>query len=303
MPPLMEDEEARQLGGRAVMAYDGSEELIPTIFAEWIEPNGNTVEVRAVGFTWPELDAIVSSLEPTGSDLWPNAERQERLQWCVDERSQYAPTIVPDGWNRFVMHIEPTGKCDVQPLLFMSLVEPGTATAQGKMVTIVVTPAIHSSPQPGALVEINGHEARLLTGSFGDGTPTPKISFVVDTVQIDAHGTNVDAETLQQIAATIAPVGDARWAQLVAEVQAPPLPPSTPPTTTPRIAIEDEAAIVAAATTAVARSEYLSSIGSMSSSGTALLPHNGLLLECAIDGLHNERNAAPFGSEITGLHR
>ena len=50
--------------------------------------------------------------------------------------------------------------------------------------------------------------------------PAHSISFAVGPVWINAHG-NVEADTLQAIAATIAPVDDAVWAELVAEAAAP----------------------------------------------------------------------------------
>lgn len=219
-PPLIADEEQRVLGGRAVMAYDGSDGVIPAVLAEWTEPGGNTVQLSATGFAWEAVDALVSSLTPTDPDLWPIAEVQERLGRCVDSRSQYAPTVVPDGWVRFVLQIQPTGTCEVQPFLFMSLVEPGTEVAPGTLVSITVTPVTESTPQPGSLVSVNGHDANLQSQTGPDGQPSSQISFTIDTVAIDVHG-NVDGDTLQRIAATIGRVDDAQWAQLVAEQQTP----------------------------------------------------------------------------------
>lgn len=96
----------------------------------------------------------------------------------------------------------------------MSLVKPGTDSAPGKLVTITVTAASDATPQPGTPIVINGYEAviRLETGS--------SIDVVTGSVAINVHG-SVETETLQQIVATIGPLDDSHWAQLVAEVATP----------------------------------------------------------------------------------
>lgn len=210
------DGDERQLGGRHVLALDESSEAIPWIAAEWTEPDGNFVRVVATGLQWDELDAIVSGLrlaEPSG---WPGAPIEERLHLCVDADSRFAPTAVPDGWNRFVLDIQPTGSCDVATILAMSLVEPGTESTPGTLVTIVVAPITQASGTSGEQVVVNGHDAVLTRDQPINGKQAHSISFAVGPVWINAHG-DVDAETLQAIAATIAPVDDAFWAALVAE--------------------------------------------------------------------------------------
>ena len=84
---------------------------------------------------------------------------------------------------------------------------------------VVVAPITQASPGTGEHVVVNGHDAVLSEDAPVNGRPAHSISFAVGPVSINAHG-NVDADTLQAIAATIAPVDDAVWAQLVAEAGA-----------------------------------------------------------------------------------
>jgi len=213
------------LGNRNVVAEDYSRTPpIPTILAEWREPNGTTVRVRAIGYSWPELDAVVTGLTPLPASQWPGHEVQDRLGRCVDANSRYGPTVVPDGWTHFVLQIQPTGSCETWPFLAISLVQPGTDLAPGKLVTIVVTPATEASYASGEIVSINGNKATM-SETVGPQGITSQIDFTIAAVAINAHG-NVDANTLQQIASTIGPIDDAQWAQLGATTNL--SPPTTP---------------------------------------------------------------------------
>ena len=209
------------LGNRNVIAEDYSQTPpIPTILAEWREPNGNTVRVRAIGYSWSELDAVVAGFTPLPANQWPGADLQERLGRCVDAGSRYGPTVVPEGWTHFVLQIQPTGACETWPFLAISLVQPGTDLASGKLVTIVVTPATEAGYASGEIVSINGIEATI-SETVGPQGIASQIDFTVDAVAINAHG-NVDANTLRQIASTIGPIGETQWAQLAATTNANP---------------------------------------------------------------------------------
>jgi hypothetical protein len=203
----------RTLGGREVRAEDRSGDTVASIVAEWAEPNGNNVTVSALGFTWNELDAIIAGLEPVNASDWPDVPVEPRLARCIDASSQYAPTAIPDGWQRAVLEIHPTGTCDVPIYLMMSLVEPGTDSGPGTLVTIAVMPASDSTPQPGSPIVINGREAVIHEAGNS-------IDLLTGSVAINVHG-NADTATLQQIVATIGPVDDTQWAQLVAEIARP----------------------------------------------------------------------------------
>jgi hypothetical protein len=131
---------------------------------------------------------------------------------CVDASSQIAPTT-PDGWQRFVLHARPAGNCGPGPILMMSLVLPG------KLVTITI-PGVGGEPL-GDPVVINGNTGFLSVSAMADGTPTASISINVGGVSVEAHGT-VDKDQLVAIIASLHPLDDAGWADLVnSVVQAP----------------------------------------------------------------------------------
>ena len=114
-PGVVSNGQERMLGGRPVRAEDHTAEPLASILAEWTEPNANTVTVTAIGFTWSELDGLLSGLEPVNAQDWPDVPVQPRLARCIDATSQYAPTVVPDGWQRFVLEPTPPGPATSRP--------------------------------------------------------------------------------------------------------------------------------------------------------------------------------------------
>ena len=136
---------------------------------------------------------------------------------CVDAGSQLAPTSLPAGWQRFVLAARPTGTCGQSTYLMMSLVLPGPTDGPGKLVTITTSPAAGSTLQQGEPVDINGFHGTIARSAMADGTPTVSINIVINGVFVDAHG-DADESELTAIIASIAPVDDSEWANLVSEV-------------------------------------------------------------------------------------
>ena len=192
---------------------------LPILEVTWRELDGRDVEASSVGLRWDELAAFIDSLQPTDPASWPT-QLEPRLERCVDSRTQYAPLSIPDGWSRFVRRAAPTGTCGVATILMMSLVVPGTAAGPGTLVMFVTGPASEATPQPGEPIVVDGREGTVWSERAADGSATAGISLVVDAVAIDAHG-NVDATVLRELVASVGPVSDAEWAQLVSEISAP----------------------------------------------------------------------------------
>jgi hypothetical protein len=101
----------------------------------------------------------------------------------------------------------------------MSLVVPGNADGPGTLITIVTGPASQAIPQPGEQITVNGHQATIQRSALGDGTVSASIDMVIDAVAINAHG-NVDVAVLSDLMATVGPLSDAQWAQLVFDIRA-----------------------------------------------------------------------------------
>jgi hypothetical protein len=207
----------RTMGNRTVTAVEQGDPVQPNITVTWTEADGLVVNIVAIGLMWDELAGVVATL--TRSADWPSSKVEERLARCVDARTQYGPTIIPDGWQRFVLEAQPTGACGVAKFLMMSLVVPGTADGPGTLITFVSGPASDATPQPGERITINGHDVTVQRSTAGDGTVTASIDIVIDAVAINVHG-SVDSAVLSDLVATIAPLSDDQWAQLVSEIGA-----------------------------------------------------------------------------------
>jgi hypothetical protein len=196
------------MAGRTVLAIESGEGTSRRIRLTWTDANDLVVDIFASGISWEELSTTVESLEPTDPSAWPTPVV---VPHCVDATTQYAPALIPDGWERFVLQAQPTGTCDVAPYLFMSLVLPGTSAGPGTLVTIVVNPAVTVVAD-----EVAGD---VTEGIAADGSRATSAIVQIGGVTIDLHG-NADAETLRAIVASIVPFSDAEWAQLVSEVDA-----------------------------------------------------------------------------------
>ncbi len=206
----------RTMAGRTVLATEAGEGAFRWIQVTWTEDNDLVVDINAFGITWDELTSIVDTLAVTDPSAWPTPPPAPGR--CVDATTRYAPALIPAGWERVVLQAQPSGTCDVEPYLFMSLVLPGTAAGPGTLVTIVTTP--FSTPLPaGEPITINGNDGTLVVGTMGDGTPTSAITLRIGVVAVDAHGT-ADVATLRSIVESIELFDDAEWAQLVSEVDA-----------------------------------------------------------------------------------
>ena len=167
-------------------------------------------------------NATTTSSEIVGTTSPVVAEVQTPTQACVDATSQIAPDYLPEGWQRFVLQIQPTGSCGQPIYLMMSVVLPGTVEAPGTLVTVITAPASTATPQPGDPVVVNGRSGTLRQETMADGQPASSLSIVIDTVAVEAHG-NVDPQQLQDIVATMRPFDDVEWAELVNSVQQPPV--------------------------------------------------------------------------------
>jgi hypothetical protein len=216
---VVPDGAERTLGNRTVTAVEQGDPSQPYIAVAWTEAEGLTVDIVAIGLLWDELAGVVATLTRTDPADWPSAKVQEPLGRCVDARSQYAPTIIPDGWQRFVLEAQPNGACGVATFLMMSLVIPGTADGPGTLITFVTGPASEATPQPGEHITINGNPATLQVLTAADGTPAASIDMLIGDVAINAHG-NVDSTVLSELVATVGPLSDTQWAQLVSEIGA-----------------------------------------------------------------------------------
>jgi len=200
----------RRIGGRDVTMRDfGDDSVVAEL--TWTEPNGIVVTIGTLGLTADDLDALVASFQPTEPDQWPASEVLEPLRRCVDETTRYAPTLIPEGWNRVVLDAQPTGTCDVDSFLWMSLVEPGT------MVNLTVAPSTRASEQPGDTIMINGRPAVLDTVEDSNGMPQSSIDMRIGPVTVSAHG-NVTPEVLGEIMSSVGPIGETEWSQLVDEI-------------------------------------------------------------------------------------
>jgi|GEM_PF-5252587 len=210
--------EERTIGARTVTITSQGTGDTPHIAAGWDEPDGYAVEIRTTGMTIDAVEAIIESLVPTEPDQWPLLDVSEPVTPCVDESTRYAPAIIPDGWNRFVLDASPTGTCNVSTVLFMSLVEPGTEQAPGTLVTFVTMPASATTAQPGEAIEIDGRPAVVQESTGPDGRPQTAIYLTIGAVVVDGHG-NVDRTTLEELMATIVPFDEPQWAALVDEIE------------------------------------------------------------------------------------
>ena len=209
----------RTLGNRSVVATEHSDPSLTTINVAWTEPDGLVAELFAIGLTWAELGDIVATLTRIEPEGWPGTPVQQPQPRCVDARTQYAPLTIPDGWQRFVLAAQPTGTCGVSQFLMMSLVSPGTPDHPGMLATFVTSPASEANPQPGNRITINDHDATVQQSTLADGTPATSIDMIIDDVAINSHG-NIDVAGLTDLMATIGPLSDEQWAQLVSEVGA-----------------------------------------------------------------------------------
>jgi hypothetical protein len=197
-----------------VLEQDGPQPL----WASWIEPTGIVVELQAFKVPWDDVVAIIASLEPLDPAAWPTPTPPPPPT-CDDRQQHIAPTLIPDGWQRFVLHAEATGACD-PPVLMMSLVLPGTSAGPGRLVTIMVGGLGAAIGSPEAVV-IGGRAGQLIRGQMADGTSTLNFDTTVEGVGINLHGT-VDEQQLDPIVASIRHLDDAEWADLVESVSTSP---------------------------------------------------------------------------------
>jgi hypothetical protein len=211
-PQPVDSAPQRAVGARRVHVIETAE--FGTIEAAWTEPTGDDVRIDALGIEWVDLAAIIDDLRPVDEAVWPGVDTQEPIGRCVDTRSQLAPTVIPPGWQTFVLQAQPTGSCGQYPFLMMSLVLPGSTDGPGILVTITASPASEATPQPGEPVVVNGQTGTLQEFTTADGQVARSISVVFDTVAVEAHG-NVDSDQLVAIVAGMQPVSDAEWEALV----------------------------------------------------------------------------------------
>ncbi|MEP4682580.1 MAG: hypothetical protein ABJ201_04315 [Nisaea sp.] len=207
-----------RVAGRRIIQVD--EQLGPEstsyIAAHWSEPDGVAVNVQAVNVSWETLRRVIADLDFVDAENWPALTVNTPLSICVDERTQYAPGVVPEGWERFVLEAQPSGTCDVSTFLFMSLVAPGTPEEKGTLVTFVSSPGSAGTVAGGEPIDINGIEGRLEESIGADGTPSSRITMQIREVIIGAHG-NIDPATLQEFMSSIQLLDEAEWSQLVSE--------------------------------------------------------------------------------------
>ncbi len=147
----------------------------------------------------------------------PQIDAAGGLERCVDVETQYAPIGVPDGWNRFVLGVQPSGTCGPGPFLFMSMVVPGTEEAPGTLVTFTSLPSADVAPQPGEAIRVNDNAATLQRSVQADGASAALITMRIGGIAITGHG-HVDDDTLIELMSTIGPLSDDDWGQLVAEM-------------------------------------------------------------------------------------
>lgn len=205
------------LAGREVTIHTTEDELTTAI---WAEPLG-TVTAPALSITLEELGEFIASLAPYEPAEWPGDEVDVPEPICVDDTTRYAPTALPEGWQRFVLDIAPDGACDVAPFLFMSLVVPGTEAAPGTLVTFVIGPSGGALPAgDGDVTMVGDHPAALWTATDPVRGEVSTVVFEIGDVVIDAHG-DADVATLIALAESVELVDIATWEQLAAELQAP----------------------------------------------------------------------------------
>ena len=209
----------RAVGTRSVHVIETGD--FGVIEAAWTEPTGDLVRIEALGIDWPDLAAIIGDLQPIDEALWPGIDTQEPIGRCVDARSQRAPTVIPPGWQSFVLQAQPSGSCGQYPFLMVSLVLPGSPDAPGILVTITTSSVSEVTPQPGEPVVVDGQTGTIQEFTTADGQLASSINIVLDTVAVDAHG-NVDSDQLVAIVAGMQPVSDNDWAALVSSVAQPP---------------------------------------------------------------------------------
>jgi hypothetical protein len=182
------------------------------------EPADVTISSSVVGDvqTAPTTAAWLGT-EPPGTVIDTTAKRPD-VGPCVDASMQLAPPLPSDEWQRFVLEAAPTGACGVSTVLMMSLVIPGTIDAPGTLVTIVTMPSELSTAQPGTPIDIDGRPATLQQSDRPDGPPATTIIAQFGSIVVNAHGF-VDEDTVREIVASIVPLDDTAWAELVASVE------------------------------------------------------------------------------------
>ena len=223
--PETGDAQAEQLGG--VAGRVGDREVIwrdygpgdTGVDLQWTEPTGIVVFISSLGLSTEDLEAVAESLRPIAPNAWPGADVVEPLEPCVDDTTRFAPTVLPDGWVRYVLDAHPDGSCRVDTFLWMSFVEPGTADGPGTLVNIVVTPASTSIDESGEAILVGDHPALLHTSEQPDGTVDSSIDMKLGAATINAHG-SVSPETLVEIMSSVELLDAAEWSVLVGEIVA-----------------------------------------------------------------------------------
>jgi hypothetical protein len=201
------------LGGRHIEVLDGSADGFPSYNVIWTTPDGLDIHIQTSGIAWDNVVAIITSLSVREPSDWANLVHvQPEVGRCLDAQAQVAPTLLLAGWNRFVLTAQPSGTCEALPFLMMSHRRaPGPGNESGTLVTIVT--------QPASLASTTATPTDPLTAPIGNN----RLVFRFGTVIVDVHG-NANENDLRSIAASIRPLSNDEWADLVAEIKPPPKP-------------------------------------------------------------------------------
>jgi hypothetical protein len=210
---LIDGATEQTIGARHIEVLDGSSDGFPSYIVVWATPDGLDIHIQTSGIAWANVVAIITSLSVREPGDWANLVHvQSPVGRCLDAQAQVAPTLLLTGWNRFVLTAQPSGTCEAFPFLMMSLGRaPGPGNESGTLVTIVT--------QPASLASSTGTPTDPLTIPIGD----KRLVFRFGTVVVDVHG-NADENDLRSIAASMRPLSNDEWANLVAEIKPPPKP-------------------------------------------------------------------------------
>lgn len=187
----------------------------------WNERPNLAVRVEAFGLSRTDLEAFVAGLVPasqrTLEDLVATAPQPEEP--CVGPAQLLAPTVVPAGWQRFVLSAQPLDACSPAPVLALSLVNPGAA-----MVTIITRLDTGGQILPGQPAQMGRRTVRIERGEqpaldSAQPRPTARVFFSEAELVVELSATNVADEELASIVDGIAPVDAPTWATIVAAVQ------------------------------------------------------------------------------------
>jgi hypothetical protein len=211
----IDDATEETIGGRDIEVLDRGSAGFPSYIVVWATPDGLDIQIQTNGVVWDKVVAIIMSLTVREPDGWANLVHvQSPVGRCLDAQAQVAPTLLLAGWKRFVLTAHPSGTCEAFPFLMISLGRaPAPGNESGTLVTIVTQPA-----SLGAATATEPSTDPLTAPIYGN-----RLVFRVGTVIVDVHG-NADENSLRSIAASIRPLSNDDWAELVAEIQ----PPSSP---------------------------------------------------------------------------